>query len=62
VGGSQGVDLVGFQRAKIGIPDQRLSSKVEHKIGTASKDGFSNFSGIAQIADFMPKPMLELQL
>jgi hypothetical protein len=39
-----------------------LSRKVEHKIRTASKDGFSNFSGIAHIADFVPKPILELQL
>jgi hypothetical protein len=54
VGGSQGVDLVGFQGAKIGIPNQRLSRKVENKIRTASKDGFSDFSGIAEIAEFVP--------
>jgi hypothetical protein len=62
VGGSQSVDLVGFQRSKIGIPDQRLSRKVEHKIRTTSKDGFPDFRGIAQIAEFVPKPILELQL
>jgi hypothetical protein len=62
VGGSQGVHFVGFQRTKIGITDQRLSRKVEHKIRAASKDGFPYFPGIAQIADFVPKPILELQL
>jgi hypothetical protein len=62
VGGSQSVDFVGFQRTKIGITDQRLSRKVEHKIRAASKDGFPYFPGIAQIADFVPKPILELQL
>jgi hypothetical protein len=35
---------------------------VENKIRAASKDGFPYFSGIAQIADFVPKPILELQL
>jgi hypothetical protein len=35
---------------------------VENKIRTASKDGFSDFSGIAQIAEFVPKPILKLQL
>ena len=54
VGGSQGVDFVGFQGAKIGIPDQRLCCKVKHKIRTASKDGFSDFSSIAEIAEFVP--------
>jgi hypothetical protein len=54
VGSSQGINLVGFQRAKIGIPDQRLCRKVEHKIRAASKDGFPNFPGIAQIAEFVP--------
>jgi hypothetical protein len=62
VGGSQGVDFVGFQRTKIGIPDQRLSRKVENKIRTASKYGFSDFSGIAQIADLVLKPILKLEL
>ena len=54
VGGSQGINFVGFQRTKIGIPNQRLSRKVENKIRTASKDGFSDFSGIAEIAEFVP--------
>ena len=62
VGGSQGVDLVGFQRAEIGIADQRLCRKVEHKIRATSKDGFPDFRSIAQIAEFVPKPLLELQL
>jgi hypothetical protein len=62
VGGSQDVDLVGFQGVKIGIPDQRLSRKVENKIRTAPKDGFPDFPGIAQIADFVLKPIFELQL
>jgi len=62
VGGSQSVDLVGFQRSKIGIPDQRLCREVEHKIRAASKDGFSDFPGIAKIAEFMPKPVLKFQL
>jgi hypothetical protein len=62
VGGSQSVDLVGFQRAEIGIPDQRLCCKVEHKIRATSKDGFPDFRGMAQIAEFVPKPILELQL
>jgi hypothetical protein len=60
VGGSQGVDLVGFQGAKIGIPNQRLCCKVKHKIRTASGDGLPNLPGIAQIAEFVPKPILEL--
>jgi hypothetical protein len=47
VGGSQSVDLVGFQRSKIRIPDQRLCGQVENKIRAASKDGFPYFSGIA---------------
>jgi len=62
VGCSQGVDFVGFQRAKIRIPNQRLSRKVEHEIRTASKDGFPDFFGIAQIAEFVPKAILKLKL
>jgi hypothetical protein len=60
VGSSQGIDLVGFQWAKIGIPDQRLCREVEHKIRTASKNRFPDFPGIAQITEFVPKPILEL--
>jgi hypothetical protein len=62
VGGSQGIDLVRFQGVKIGIPNQRLSRKVENKIRTAPKDGFPDFSAIAEIAEFVLKPILELQL
>jgi hypothetical protein len=62
VGGPQGVDLVGFQGVKIGITDQRLSRKVEDKIRPAPKDGFPDFSAIAEIAEFVLKPILELQL
>jgi hypothetical protein len=62
VGCSQGVDFVSFQRAKIRIPNQRLSRKVEYKVRTASKDGFPDFSGIAQIAEFVPKAIFKLKL
>jgi hypothetical protein len=33
---------------------------VKHKIRTASDDGLPNLPGIAQIAEFVPKPILEL--
>jgi hypothetical protein len=60
VGSAQGVDFVGFQRAKIRITNQRLSRKVENKIRTASKDGFPYFHGIAEIAEFVPKSIFKL--
>jgi hypothetical protein len=62
MGGAHGIDLVRFQGVKIGIPDQRLSRKVENKIRTAPKDGFPDFPAIAEIAEFVLKPILELQL
>jgi hypothetical protein len=35
---------------------------MENKIRTASKNGFSDFPGIAEIANFVPKSIIELQL
>jgi hypothetical protein len=35
---------------------------VQHKIRAAPKDGFPDFSAIAEIAEFVLKPILELQL